>query len=67
MIFPAIDLMDGGCVRLLKGDFAQRTNYNIDPIVMAQSFEAAGANAVPTIAADQSADRGSGEQAVATR
>lgn len=44
MIFPAIDLMDGGCVRLLKGDFAQRTNYSIDPIVMALNFEAAGAN-----------------------
>ncbi len=43
MIFPAIDLMGGGCVRLLKGDFAQRTNYSIDPIVMAQNFEAAGA------------------------
>ena len=43
MIFPAIDLMDGGCVRLLKGDFAQRTNYSIDPIIMAQKFEADGA------------------------
>ena len=43
MIFPAIDLMDGGCVRLLKGDFAQRTNYSADPKDMAQSFEAAGA------------------------
>ncbi len=43
MIFPAIDLMDGGCVRLLKGDFDQRTNYDADPVVMAQSFADAGA------------------------
>jgi len=43
MIFPAIDLMDGGCVRLLKGDFSQRTNYSVDPTMMAQNFEAAGA------------------------
>lgn len=43
MIFPAIDLMDGGCVRLLKGDFAQRTNYSIDPIDMARHFETSGA------------------------
>ncbi|MEE9272450.1 MAG: 1-(5-phosphoribosyl)-5-[(5-phosphoribosylamino)methylideneamino]imidazole-4-carboxamide isomerase [Robiginitomaculum sp.] len=43
MIFPAIDLMDGGCVRLLKGDFSQRTDYSADPITMAQSFEEEGA------------------------
>jgi len=43
MIFPAIDLMDGGCVRLLKGDFDQRTNYTASPIETARNFEAAGA------------------------
>jgi len=43
MIFPAIDLMDGGCVRLLKGDFTLRTNYDTDPIAMAKEFAAAGA------------------------
>jgi len=43
MIFPAIDLMNGGCVRLIKGDFSQRTNYSVDPTMMAQNFEAAGA------------------------
>ena len=43
MIFPAIDLMDGGCVRLHKGDFAQRTNYDVDPISVAKSYEDAGA------------------------
>jgi phosphoribosylformimino-5-aminoimidazole carboxamide ribotide isomerase len=43
MIIPAIDLMDGGCVRLLKGDFQQRTNYDANPVEMAQSFAADGA------------------------
>lgn len=42
-IFPAIDLMDGGCVRLFKGDFNQRTNYDTDPLEVAKSFKAAGA------------------------
>lgn len=43
MIFPAMDLMDGGCVRLLKGDFSARTNYAADPVEVAQSYAAAGA------------------------
>ncbi len=43
MIYPAIDLMDGGCVRLFKGDFNQRTNYSADPVQMAKDFAKAGA------------------------
>ncbi len=43
MIFPAMDLMDGGCVRLLKGDFSARTNYAADPVEVAQGYAAAGA------------------------
>ena len=43
MIFPAMDLMDGGCVRLLKGDFDARTNYKADPVEVAQGYAAAGA------------------------
>lgn len=43
MIFPAMDLMDGGCVRLLKGDFDARTNYEANPIEVAQGYAAAGA------------------------
>ena len=43
MIFPAMDLMDGGCVRLLKGDFNARTNYDADPIEVARGYAAAGA------------------------
>ncbi len=44
MIFPAMDLMDGGCVRLLKGDFGARTNYDADPVDVARGYAAAGAD-----------------------
>lgn len=43
MIFPAMDLMDGGCVRLLKGDFDARTNYDADPVSVATAYAEAGA------------------------
>lgn len=38
-IFPAIDLKNGRCVRLLKGDFNQVTEYNSDPIEQAIIFK----------------------------
>ncbi len=44
MIFPAIDLMDGRCVRLFQGDFARRSEYDTSPIVMAEQFARSGAN-----------------------
>lgn len=44
MIYPAIDLMDGGCVRLFKGDFTQRTNYDISPMDVARHCADAGAD-----------------------
>ncbi len=42
-IFPAIDLIDGKAVRLLKGDYAQKTVYNDDPLAVVQDFKNAGA------------------------
>ncbi len=41
-IIPAIDLIDGKCVRLTQGDFARKTVYSDDPLEMAKRFEAAG-------------------------
>ena len=41
-IIPAIDLIDGKCVRLTEGDFAQKTIYNENPVEVAKQFEAAG-------------------------
>ena len=43
LIFPAIDLFDGKAVRLLKGDYAQMTVYNDDPVSVGRDFAAAGA------------------------
>ncbi|MBC3539733.1 1-(5-phosphoribosyl)-5-[(5-phosphoribosylamino)methylideneamino]imidazole-4-carboxamide isomerase [Rufibacter sediminis] len=41
-IIPAIDLIDGKCVRLTEGDFAQQTTYHSDPVEVAKQFEALG-------------------------
>jgi phosphoribosylformimino-5-aminoimidazole carboxamide ribotide isomerase len=42
LIIPAIDLIGGECVRLLKGDYGARTTYGKDPASQAVEFEAAG-------------------------
>lgn len=42
-VFPAIDLYEGQAVRLYKGDYAQMTVYNQDPLRVAHQFETAGA------------------------
>lgn len=41
-IIPAIDIIDGKCVRLTQGDYAQKTEYASDPLLVAQAFEGAG-------------------------
>ncbi len=41
-IFPAIDLSEGCAVRLLKGDYAQKTVYSEDPVSVAKGFREAG-------------------------
>lgn len=42
ILFPAIDLKDGECVRLIHGDMAQATIFNTDPAAQARDFEAQG-------------------------
>lgn len=41
-IIPAIDIIDGKCVRLSQGDYAQKIIYNENPLEVAKQFEAAG-------------------------
>ena len=41
-IIPAIDIIDGKCVRLTKGDYNKQTIYNEDPLEVAMQFEDAG-------------------------
>ncbi|MBL4595096.1 MAG: 1-(5-phosphoribosyl)-5-[(5-phosphoribosylamino)methylideneamino]imidazole-4-carboxamide isomerase [Robiginitomaculum sp.] len=43
MIYPAIDLINGACVRLTQGDFSQQTLYDISPIIQAKAYAQAGA------------------------
>ena len=42
ILFPAIDLKDGQCVRLVKGDMDQATVYNADPADQARQFRDLG-------------------------
>ncbi len=42
ILFPAIDLKNGACVRLVRGDMDQATTFNDDPTAQARDFEAAG-------------------------
>jgi len=41
-IIPAIDIIDGKCVRLTKGDYATKKIYNENPLEVAKEFEANG-------------------------
>ncbi len=43
LIYPAIDLMDGQAVRLLKGDYGKKTVYSEDPLSVAAAFKESGA------------------------
>jgi phosphoribosylformimino-5-aminoimidazole carboxamide ribotide isomerase len=42
IIIPAIDIINGKCVRLTKGDYNQKIVYNDNPVEVAKQFEAAG-------------------------
>ena len=42
IIIPAIDLMDGKCVRLTQGDYGQKKEYSADPVDMARQYEDCG-------------------------
>ena len=42
ILFPAIDLKDGKCVRLVRGEMDQSTTFNDDPAAQAREFAGAG-------------------------
>lgn len=46
LIFPAIDLLEGQAVRLLKGDYTQKTVYSDDPLQFAKDFKQQGASCI---------------------
>ena len=42
IIIPAIDIVEGKCVRLTQGDYAKKTIYNENPLEVALGFEDIG-------------------------
>jgi phosphoribosylformimino-5-aminoimidazole carboxamide ribotide isomerase len=52
LIYPAIDLLDGHCVRLRQGRFDEATVYSDDPVAVARSFVDAGAEALHIVDLD---------------
>ena len=61
-VVPAIDLLGGRCVRLLRGDFDKATEYSDDPLSVAQQFVRDGAKRIHVVdldaARDESGNRG---------
>jgi phosphoribosylformimino-5-aminoimidazole carboxamide ribotide isomerase len=57
-ILPAIDMINGRCVRLTKGDYDTEKVYHEDPVEMAQSFENAGAKYIHLVDLDAAKKQG---------
>ncbi len=58
-LIPAIDLKDGRCVRLLRGDFAAETRYDTDPAALLAKYRGFGADWLHVVDLDGARD-GSG-------
>lgn len=56
-IIPAIDIIDGKCVRLTKGDYDTKKVYNEDPLEVAKMFEAHGIRRLHTVDLDGARSR----------
>jgi phosphoribosylformimino-5-aminoimidazole carboxamide ribotide isomerase len=52
ILYPAIDLKGGQCVRLLRGDMDQATVFNTDPAAQARAFAKAGATWIHVVDLD---------------
>ena len=65
LVIPAIDILAGRTVRLLRGDYAQVTHYDADPAGTARAFALAGARRVHVV--DLDAARGQGDNATVVR
>ncbi len=51
-IIPAIDLIDGRCVRLTQGDYAQKKQYDADPVDMVRQYVAHGLHRIHVVDLD---------------
>lgn len=51
-ILPAIDMIDGQCVRLVQGDYDKKTVFAADPVAKAMEFKALGADSIHLVDLD---------------
>lgn len=58
ILIPAVDILDGRCVRLYQGDYSRSTVYDYDPVDAAKGFEDSGARRIHIV--DLDAARGNG-------
>ena len=58
-LIPAIDLIDGKCVRLSKGDYSKKIIYSSYPLDVAKGFEGSGIKRLHVVDLDGAADEGS--------
>jgi phosphoribosylformimino-5-aminoimidazole carboxamide ribotide isomerase len=52
LLYPAIDLRGGRCVRLYQGDYGRESAYGTDPVAVAEEFAAAGARWIHVVDLD---------------
>lgn len=64
LLFPAIDLLGGRCVRLHQGDFSRETVYDDDPLARARQFEAGGATWIHVVDLDAARRQGGNREVV---
>lgn len=65
IVIPAIDLIAGRCVRLRQGAYSDTTVYSDDPVAMAESFAAAGAERIHLVDLDAARSDGDNRAVIA--
>jgi len=66
-LIPAIDLKDGYCVRLLRGDFARETRYGTEPAALLTKYRDLGADWLHVVDLDAAKDGSLGNRALITQ
>jgi phosphoribosylformimino-5-aminoimidazole carboxamide ribotide isomerase len=64
LVIPAIDILGGRCVRLVRGDYANPTVYSDDPADIAVSFAEAGADRIHVVDLDGARGLGDNHEAI---
>jgi phosphoribosylformimino-5-aminoimidazole carboxamide ribotide isomerase len=66
-LIPAIDLKEGRCVRLLRGDFAAETRYPIDPMALMEKYRGWGATWLHVVDLDGARDQNLDNRGIITQ